>query len=337
MLVAASAATAAPLCTDGAGTASTTTSIACWSGSFSTGVISGFTISQTINWATTFGSADTNPNSYLSDYNPNVSFTISNPTTGAGGETPLVSAHNDINNVTLGPNYSGNAPVLQRLDNTEAAYSKFDGLYDAQSLGSNLNPTDPHPNVKPMMFNNTFDALAPRPSDTNWGDNLIGTFGSAGPITITFNSPISEAGFRISTLGLVDFQATVKAFSGATGGGTELGSVQLNTNGNGGGGLCSSLQNYPPTACNTAPFIGIDQALFGYNTNSGDMIKSITISTNDGTGGFALDTLMIGFAADQGRGLTGIGTPEPGTLLMLGCALALAGLTGRKRGAARRL
>jgi len=249
----------------------------------------------------------------------------------------LVSAHNDINNVTLGPNYSGNAPVLQRLDNTEAAYSKFDGLYDAQSLGSNLNPTDPHPNVKPMMFNNTFDALAPRPSDTNWGDNLIGTFGSAGPITITFNSPISEAGFRISTLGLVDFQATIKAFSGATGGGTELGSVQLNTNGNGGGGLCSSLQNYPPTACNTAPFIGIDQALFGYNTNSGDMIKSITISTNDGTGGFALDTLMIGFAADQGRGLTGIGTPEPGTLLMLGCALALAGLTGRKRGAARRL
>jgi hypothetical protein len=146
------------------------------------------------------------------------------------------------------------------------------------------------------------------------GDILLGLYlngaSSNRSILLSFDAAgFDNVGFRISSIINNNFTARIQIFANAAGTGTALydssGDSQFSYLG--AGGQCSTLfttvTHGDPIPCNNAPFVGF--------TGYGGTARSILISTDD-PNGFYMSQLYLGVAS-----------PEPGTILMGGCGLAL--------------
>lgn len=328
------AANASPVCTING-----TSQPLCYTGSYSTGVISSFATNQTINWGDLYGGPQTGaPNGSYTFNSANTAWIPSYPTGGTS----------DVANISLGPSFGGG------LNNTVYVWGNAQYAYDGTNYydATNPGPGQTGANVEPMNFQNT---VADNPQTDNFGDTLVGySNAGSGPVIITFNNPVSAAGFRISSFDATQFTTTVTAYDQS---GNALGYTTLDTANTvynigdtlpGGGtntttaamydgGICQQLAgNLSNTngiyiaQCNTAPFAGIDQAGLGLgsDTNPGQIYSiGITVTSDNPLGpshGFAIDTLAL----NVGGSIT---TPEPaGFFTLCGGLLGLAFLL-RKR------
>jgi hypothetical protein len=145
-----------------------------------------------------------------------------------------------------------------------------------------------------------------------FGDDLLGTLGVA-PLTISFATPVTSAGFLVSSRSLADFTATLQAYDSA---GDLLGTYLLTAMGL--GGACSGLGDFStgnPQPCtdsmssyySPAPFI----AFLGQNND----ISKLVLQTNDSTGLF-IDQMYL----DESFGPQ---VPEPETLILFGSGLCV--------------
>jgi hypothetical protein len=154
-----------------------------------------------------------------------------------------------------------------------------------------------------------------------FGDDLVGVLGGA-PLTITFSTPVTSAGFLISTRTADSFSATLQAYNAQ---GVLLGTYDLSSGS--GGGACAGLGNLSvtgnplpctdstdPTYYTPAPFI----AFLGQNND----ISKLVISTSDNTG-FFIDQMYLNEVSST--------VPEPTTLILLGSGLCLFAWLLRRR------
>jgi hypothetical protein len=118
-------------------------------------------------------------------------------------------------------------------------------------------------------------------------DRLLWTMDSAGPMALSFATPLASAGAGIQAEFFGAFQATLTAFNGTS----NLGSVSVTADSN-------------SNADGSAPFLGIID-------NTGRNITSIQYSVISETGvnTFAIDTLRLGSQVSP--------VPEPSSLLLL--------------------
>jgi hypothetical protein len=248
-----------------------------------------------VNWLTAFGEATFNPQS-----------------------GPFNSS-NFAENITL-----TSPGLLQRADNTVFAWSSASNSWTFPDFIANANITTYQGQFNAPSSSTSCPAGAPAGSCSPWfGDDLLGVVGS-NPLTITFSSPVTSAGFLISSRSLANFQGTLQAFDSSN---NLLGTYSIVANGL--GGVCAGLGTLSPnpTPCNDAPLV----AFLGSNPTS-PLISKLVVSTSAigggaDTNGFFIDSLLIE---------DGAGVPEPSIILMFGSGLCAIGLLRRKRSKSNR-
>ena len=220
--------------------------------------LSTFHVTDSLDWAAAYGSADTavNPNEV---YNP-----------VANGPWSAVTAGGLAVGATLAYNYSGIQTTLARVDN-------FQMVYDG---GWQFAPFDGYSTW--ALYSGMFDAAsvpgAPAP-----GDHLLYTNHGEGPLELTFGSDISGALFRISTPTSGDVTATIAAYSVANPTALDTPIMTYSIIATNAAGSCATLIGAPPAPCNLAPYIGFD-GLLG--------VRSLVVSTTD-SAGLLIDTLFV--------------------------------------------
>ena len=221
---------------------------------------------------------------------------------GEATQAPSAGPLNTSNNVV---NLSLTSPgLLQRADNTIYAWSGSAWTFPDFVAGQSISTFAGH-------FN------APNAPGAGFGDPLLGVLGS-NPLTISFSSPVTSAGFFISSRSLADFGATLQAYDSQN---NLLGTYSIVASGL--GGACSGLANLNPNPqpCNDAPLL----AFLGQDAFNAQISRLVAFTTTSGggvdTNGFLLDTLYIQDAA----------VPEPSVILTFGGGLCFLGLWRRKR------
>jgi hypothetical protein len=222
------------------------------------------------------------------------------------------------NNLTVGLSlpftYSGATHSLLRIDNFIEYYDTNSGFW--RFYNSNV-PGNPYLNYAAYqgMFDSQPDAGAGTP-----GDHLIGSQAGLGAMEIDFNHGISGAMFRISTPTTGDVNATINAYAVEHPTALDTPIMTYRINATQSAGLCAGLAHgpNPPTPCNVAPWIGIE--------NGNGQIRSVIVNTSDNAtyiGDFYLDDSV--FAAD----------PEPGTFVLFGSAFAGLVVAAKRRRVAK--
>jgi hypothetical protein len=221
---------------------------------------------------------------------------------GEATQAPVAGPLNTGNNVV---NLQLTSPgLLQRADNTVYAWSGSAWTFPDFVAGQSISTFAGH-------FN------APSTPAPGFGDPLLGVLGS-NPLTISFSSPVTSAGFFISSRSLADFGATLQAYDFQN---NLLGTYSIVASGL--GGACSGLANLSPNPqpCNDAPLL----AFLGPDPFNARISRLVAFTTSSGgavdTNGFFLDTLYIEDSA----------VPEPSVILMFGSGLCFLGLWRRKR------
>ncbi|PWU10097.1 MAG: hypothetical protein C5B51_05065 [Terriglobia bacterium] len=223
--------------------------------------------------------------------------------TGAPGTIPNTTSNHAVN-ITL-----GSVGLLQRADNTIYAWDGSSWTFPDAIAGQSVS-----------TFAGHFGA--PTGMTPGFGDNLLGVLGP-NALTISFSSPVTSAGFYISSRSLTDFSATLQAFDGQN---NLLGTYSLVASGL--GGVCSGLAslNPNPQPCNDAPLL----AFLGQDPTHPTISRIVAwTSMNNGladSNGFFLDTLFIE---------DGSNVPEPSVILMLGSGLCVLGMLRRRHKSAR--
>ena len=147
-----------------------------------------------------------------------------------------------------------------------------------------------------------------------FGDDLVGVLGG-GALSISFASPVTSAGFMISSRQLANFSATIQAYDTNN---VFMGTYSILAGGL--GGACAGLGNLNPdpqpcTDTNNPGFFA--PAPFVAFQSSSQNIGRLVIQTNDNNG-FFIDQMYLWDGVQQG-------TPEPSTIALTGsgfCALA---------------
>jgi hypothetical protein len=243
-----------------------------------------------VNWLTAFGEA------------------TSNPMPG-----PL-NTSNSAENITL-----TSPGLLQRADNTVFAWDSATSSWTFPDFIANENITTYQGQFDAPSTPTSCPPGAPAGSCNPWfGDDLLGVVGS-NPLNIAFSSPVTSAGFLISSRSLANFQGTLQAYDSSN---NLLGTYSIVANGL--GGVCAGLGTLSPnpTPCNDAPLV----AFLGSNSSSPQISKLIVTTSQIGGGfdsnGFFIDTLFVE---------DGAAVPEPSIILMFGSGLCAIGLLRRKR------
>lgn len=239
---------------------------------------------------------------------------------------------------------TGNSNV-SRVDNMTWV---LDANNDATTLGSSfLRQAGGYFNAPPNS-STQYNSLA----SPYYGDHLIGYNANGGSLILTFSRPVDAVGFRISsrsngqsdTVGGTPVQSlTVQAYNVTNPIVSTQPYLSYELQDSDAFGACSPLQNrvflpgdtfhqHPKvSACNTAPFIGIDSASANFTSvplqslPNSPWISSILISSTD-PNGFYIDGLFINDAS-----FVSGNTPEPGTPFLVAGGLALAGLLAKVR------
>jgi hypothetical protein len=206
----------------------------------------------------------------------------------------------DLNvGLTLPFNYAGGTQKLFRTDNFGMYFDQVSGQWKSyNSFGS------PYANYNSYMgmFNAPPNAGAGSP-----GDHLIGSLSGLGAIELQFDRGIDGIMFRISTPTSGDVNATINAYAVANPTNLDTPIMTYRINATNAAGLCNSLaiSFTTPVPCNVAPWIGVE--------GGNGQIRSVIVSSTD-TATYIGDLYFQDFSD----------APEPGTLVLLGSALALA-------------
>jgi hypothetical protein len=204
---------------------------------------------------------------------------------------------NQAINVTL-----TSAGLLQRADNTAFAWdgsewtlpslitpgiSTFAGRFAAPNLPCVAGPP-------------TCNYASPDVGLTGgqFGDDLVGVLGGA-PLTITFATPVTSAGFLVSARTLLDFTATLQAFDAQN---NLIGTYAIVAGGLGGtcAGLSTFLNGNPqPCTGNNAYFA--PAPFIGFTAPPNEQIARLVLQTSDNTGLF-LDQ-MYAFSVPEPSGI----------------------------------
>jgi hypothetical protein len=235
---------------------------------------------------------------------------------------------NQAINVTL-----TSAGLLQRSDNTAFAWdgiewtlpslvpppspgqppvSTFAGHFAAPNLPCLANQA-PCSNSNPPTFATPDVGL----TGGQFGDDLVGVVGGA-PLTITFATPVTSAGFMISARTLSDFSATLQAFDAQN---NLIGTYAIVAGGL--GGTCAGLTafvNNMPQPCTGDNAFSSPAPFIGFVAPGNQMIASLVLQTNDNTGLF-IDQMY--------------GVPEPSTTILVSGGLGLLAWLLRRRARVR--
>jgi hypothetical protein len=206
--------------------------------------------------------------------------------------------------------------TLERADNTTYAWDAATSSWVFPAvLGDSIQTFSGQFNApsEPTYTGSSGPAYGPNNYPYQFGDPLLGAVppGNIMPseMQFDFSKSIFGIAFKISSAQATNFVATLSAYNSAM---QLIGTYQLNTNGAGGGGTCSSLSNSSgPVPCNDAPVIQF------YDPQG--HIASVILTVND----------MNGFFVD-GLSINTTGAPEPATIPLIGgglIALALAAKT----------
>jgi hypothetical protein len=221
---------------------------------------------------------------------------------------------NSAENITL-----SSPGLLQRADNTVFAWDSATNSWSFPDFIANENITTYQGQFNAPSSPTSCPAGAPAGSCSPWfGADLMGVVG-ANPLTISFSSPVTSAGFMISSRSLANFQGTLQAYDFSN---NLLGTYAIVANGL--GGVCAGLGSLSPnpTPCNDAPLV----AFLGSNPSAPQISKLIVTTSQLGggrdTNGFFIDTLFI---------QDGSSVPEPSIILLFGSGLCAIGLLRRKR------
>jgi hypothetical protein len=208
--------------------------------------------------------------------------------------------------VNAGPGFSGSALLLETFESGRVYNTGGANWAKLTSVG--IRAFEGH-------FNSSSDPLSP----TTAGDYVMGFAAAAGPMQLSFDSPIGALGFYISTRsgfpsttnpGTRPVDATIRAYTlDPLLGGVPILSYRVTDTG--GGGMCASLNTVTgqPIPCNDAPFIGIN--------GGGQLFNYITITTTDSTG-FFISSLAIEEV------------PEPAPGFLIGGGVLLLAMASRK-------
>ena len=162
-----------------------------------------------------------------------------------------------------------------------------------------------------------------------FGDDLVGVLGGS-PLTITFATPVTSAGFLVSSRTLLDFSATLQAYDAKN---NLIGTYAIVAGGLGGtcAGLSTFVSNMPQPCAGTliggapgttnpfyapAPFIG-------FVAPSNVEISRLVLQTNDSTGLF-LDQMYV------------FNVPEPSGMVLISGGLGMLAWLLRLRAVGRR-
>ena len=219
---------------------------------------------------------------------------------------------NQAINVTL-----TSAGLLQRADNTAFAWDGAEWTLPSL-ITSNISTFAGRfaaPNLPCLAGPPTCSYATPDVGLTGgqFGDNLVGVVGGA-PLTITFATPVTSAGFQVSARTLLDFSATLQAYDAQN---NLIGTYAIVATGL--GGTCAGLTaflNGNPQPCTgdnayfaPAPFIG-------FVAPPNEQIARLVLQTNDNTGLF-LDEIY--------------GVPEPSGMVLVSGGLGLLAWLLRRR------
>jgi hypothetical protein len=256
---------------------------------------------ETVNWLTGLGEAYGGPHSGAwSTSNQAINVTLSSPATLQRSDNTGFAW--DGSEWTL-PDFAPGGSV--NIGGTTEYISTYSGHFAAPNL-----PSTTAPFATPTV--GELGGL--------FGDDLVGTLGGA-PLTISFATPVTSAGFMVTARSLANFTATLQAYDSA---GALLGTYILTAMGL--GGACSGLGDFStgnPQPCtdstssyySPAPFIGF----LGQNND----ISTLVLQTNDNTGLF-IDQMYV----DESFGPQ---VPEPETLILFGSGLCVFAWLLRRR------
>jgi hypothetical protein len=156
------------------------------------------------------------------------------------------------------------------------------------------------------------DTIKADPTIHLLGLALDGTLLANEALLLNFSSGFDNLGFFASGQNNEDYSLRVQIFAGAGGTGLELANQLFNFTGS--GGTCVGMLAGPPVACADAPFI--------FAEAFANAARSVVLSSNDDRG-FYISNLYIYDGSPE--------VPEPGTVILGGCGIALLLVSRRLR------
>jgi hypothetical protein len=200
---------------------------------------------------------------------------------------------------------------LERADNTVYAWNPSSSSWVIPTLINTFGGQFNAPS-EPTYTGSSGSAYGPNNYPYQYGDPLLGvTSPNMMPpeMTFSFSQQLYGVALKISSVTNPNFVAILDAYNSL---GHLIGSYDLDTNGTGVGGLCSSLNSSTaPVPCNDAPVIQF------YDPQG--HIASIVLTVNDMSGFF-----VDGLSLDSGA-------PEPETAPLIGGGLIVLALIAKTR------